>query len=82
MAITLSEPAYTITCPSCLKDNLFSIGEMLSLTWVHCTCYQAIKVADHYRRNEIAELVKLTGRYGFFTGGSDSKWFSEHPEEE
>lgn len=81
MSLAISQPVYTITCPSCLKDNLFSLGEIIFSPRVHCSCYEAIKVADHYRRNEIAELLELTGRTGFFIGASDSKWFAEHPEE-
>ena len=46
MSLTISEPIYTITCPSCLKDNLFSLGEIIFSTRVHCSCYEAIEVAE------------------------------------
>lgn len=85
MTTSISEPVYKITCPSCRKDNLYSIFEIIHETRVHCSCYEAIEVADHYRRNEIVELLKLTGPLGhsrFFIGVSDSKWFTEHPGEE
>ena len=83
MTTSIDEPVYKIICPACHKDNLYSIVDVLNKTRVHCSCYQAIEVADHYRRPEIAEFLKWTGRLGpdgFFAGVSDSKWFADHAE--
>jgi hypothetical protein len=80
---SIEEPVYKITCHACHKDNLYSILDMLHKTRVHCSCYEAIEVADHYRRPEIAEFLKRAGRLGpdgFFAGVSDSKWFLDHAE--
>jgi hypothetical protein len=84
MSFTLSEPVYKITCPACLKDNLYSLFEIIFETKVHCSCHESIAVADHYRRTEIADLLKLTGPRrgtpGLFIGASDSKWFANRVE--
>ena len=81
MTTSIDEPVYKITCPDCHKDNLYSILKMLTETEVHCSCNQAIEVADHYRRDEVAEFLYRAGRIkspdGFFCGVNDKKWFAD-----
>ena len=85
MITSIDEPVYKITCTACHKDNLYSILEILRETRVHCSCYEAIEVANHYRRTEIAEFLDRAGRLGpagFFAGASDSKYFADRAEDE
>lgn len=83
MTTSISEPVYNIACPACHKDNLYSICQMLTRKRVHCSCYEAIEVVNHYRRPEIAEFLGRAGRLGpggFFAGVNDSKYFADRAE--
>ena len=71
MSLALSEPVYKITCPACSKDSRYSIFAMLFTIRVRCPiCYESIKAAEHFRRTELRDLLRLRGYSGYFFGAN------------
>jgi len=56
-------PAYPITCPTCKKESLYSILDVITKSHVTCPLCRGdrIKVADYYRENEFKDLLEKFG---------------------
>jgi len=62
MSLTLSKPVYKITCPAFHWDTSYSLITAIFDSKVNCpSCYEAITVADHFRRTELEDIAERLG---------------------
>jgi len=63
---------YTITCPACHKDSLYSLITALWRPKVNCpSCHESITVADHFRRAELEDIAEKLGHPRNFIAGNE-----------
>ena len=68
----LSIAAYKITCPACGKDSLYSLVQVVTENFLHCTvCPERIDGALYYSRPKVEELMEKLGYRGKFISVND-----------
>jgi len=55
-------PVYKITCPACDKESLYSLVQVITENFLHCTfCPERLDGAMYYSRPRVEELMKQAG---------------------
>lgn len=62
----LTTPVYTIVCPACGRDALYSLFGVVTKNFLHCTfCHERLEGTMYYRRLKVEELMKKVGYSGW-----------------
>ena len=68
----LTIPAYKITCPACGKDSFYTLVQVVTENFLHCTfCPERVEGAMYYSRPRVEELMQKLGYSGNFISVND-----------